>query len=296
MGRANRVLFEGAVYHVIIRGNNREYIFGNSKYKRFLLKQLKEYNEILDFELLAYVIMDNHYHFIIRTNKSTISEVMFNINNVLSKYLNRELCRTGHVFEERYTCKLVTTDSYLIWLLRYIHRNPIRAGICTQLDDYRWSSHYFYKNGINSFVKTNFILNILSKQKAAAQMQYLRLINMCGDDSDPKADEQAVQLKYNLENNHLELIKKDTPTEVPSSQCTRKSLECIFNSLGFDEKTKQLLLSRSKKISLTDYKLQFIKEALKSKYTLNEISTFLNVNSNSLSMLLSRHNISTCDL
>lgn len=295
MGRANRVVFEGAVYHVIIRGNNRDYIFGNPRYKSFLLKQLREYNKILDFELLAYVIMDNHYHFIIRTNKSSISEVMFNINNVLGKYLNRELCRTGHVFEERYTCKLVTTDSYLIWLLRYIHRNPVRAGICSKPDEYRWSSHYFYKNSINSFVKTDFILNILSPQKAAAQIQYMRLVNMCGDDSDPEVDQQAVQLNYNMQDKPLE-SKKDTPAEVPLSQYIRKSLECIFNSSGFDETTKQLLLSGTKKSSLTDYKLQFIKEALKAKYTLKEISDFLNVNSNSLSMLLSRHSISTCDL
>jgi REP element-mobilizing transposase RayT len=298
MSRANRnsIIFEGAVYHVIIRGNNREYIFGNPKYKSFLLKQLTEYNKILDFELLAYVIMDNHYHFIIRTNKTSISEVMFNINNVLGKYLNRKLCRTGHVFEERYTCKLVTTDAYLIWLLRYIHRNPLRAGICTNLDEYRWSSHYFYKNGINSFVKTYFILNMLSPQKATAQMQYLRLIHMCGDDSDPELDQQAMQQKYNFQDNPLEPIKENTSAQVPLIQHIRKSLEYILKSQDLDEETEQLLLSGTKKSSLTDYKLQFIKEALKAKYTLKEISTFLNVNRNSISMLLSRHNISTCDL
>jgi len=296
MGRANRVIFQGAIYHVIIRGNNREYIFNLPKHKSFILKQLKEYNKVLDFELLAYVIMDNHYHFLIKTNKASISEVMFNINNVIGKYLSRELNWTGHIFEKRYTCKLVTTNTYLIWLLRYIHRNPIRAGICTKLDDYRWSSHYFYKKGFNFFVKTDFILNILSPIKAAAQMQYLELVNFQGDDSNTAADQQAIKLKYNLKDYPLEPININTPAEVSLIQNPRKSLESIFSSLALEEEMKKMILAGSKKTSLTNYKLYFIKEALRDKYTLKEISTFLNVNSNSLSMLLSRHKIAICEL
>ncbi|MDF2675180.1 MAG: transposase, partial [Clostridiales bacterium] len=110
MTRKNRDIFEGAIYHVYQRGNNREHILENSNYKTFLLKQIKEYNKIFDFQLLAYVIMNNHYHLLIKTNKSPISDIMFNINNVLGKYLNRELNRTGHVFEGRYNSKLVDTD------------------------------------------------------------------------------------------------------------------------------------------------------------------------------------------
>lgn len=161
MAREKRIVCEGSIFHIISRGNNREYILSNPKHKSFLLKQIKEYNVVFDFELLAYVIMDNHYHLLIKTNKTPISEIMFNINNVLSKYLTRELDKKGHVLEKRFTSKLVTTDTYIIWLLRYIHRNPIRAHICNDIDDYRWSSHYFYKRGYNSFVNTNFILNIL---------------------------------------------------------------------------------------------------------------------------------------
>lgn len=296
MGRPPRIIFEGAVYHIIMRGNNREFILNSGRHKAFLLKQLEEYNKVLDFELLAYVIMDNHYHFIIKANKTPISEVMFFINNVLSKYLGRELNRTGHIFEKRYTCKLISTDSYLIWLLRYIHRNPIRAGICTNLDDYRWSSHYFYKRGYDSLVKTSLILGMLSPSKAAAQMQYLDLVNMHGDDCNPTADQQLMQLRYNFKDKALRPIIKDAPEAKAPVQNMRRSLEDIFNSLGLDEETKRLLLFWSKKASLTDYKLQFVKEALKNKYTLKEIGIFLNIRSNSLSMLLSRHNISICDM
>lgn len=66
MSRSSRVVFEGAIYHIYQRGNNKEYIFENPKHKNFLIKQIKEYNKKFDFELLAYVIIDNHYHLLIK--------------------------------------------------------------------------------------------------------------------------------------------------------------------------------------------------------------------------------------
>ncbi|WP_139902667.1 transposase [Clostridium thermarum] len=296
MARAKRVIYEGAIYHVILRGNNRYHIFNNQKHKSFLIKQLKDYNEILDFELLAYVIMDNHYHFLIRTNKNSISEVMFYINNALGKYLSRELNRTGHNFDNRYTCKLVTSEIYLIWLLRYVHRNPVRAGICSNIDAYRWSSHYYYKRGISSFVKTDLILSLLGSKRDYAIRQYHTLVTFAGDDVNHQLDLEALKNKYNFNDVNLGQITKDAPTEAPLTQCTRKSLDDIFRSLNLDYELEQLLLSGSKKPSLTNYKLNFIKEALKHKYTLKEISAFLNVKSNSLSMLLSRHKVSRYEM
>lgn len=296
MGRAKRIIFEGAIYHVIMRGNNKDFVFDNPKHKSFILKQLIEYNKILDFELLAYVIMSNHYHFLIRTNKTSISEVMFYINNVLGKYLGRELNRTGHIFEKRYTCKLVTSEAYLIWLLRYVHRNPVRAGICTNIDEYRWSSHYYYMRGINSFIKTDVILSLLSPKLEYAIRRYHNLVTFNGDDVNHQLDLESMKHKYNLNDAALGQIIKDASLETPLIHSIRKSLEDIFSSLGLECEIEQLLLSGSKKPSLTNHKLNFIKEALKNKYTLKEISAFLNVNSNSLSMLLSRHKISTCEL
>jgi putative transposase len=162
--------------------------------------------------------------------------------------------------------------------------------------EYRWSSHYFYKQGLTSFVKVDFILNTLSPRTAASRMQYLDLVNFNGDDSNPEIDLQAMQLKYNFKDTALESITKGTPTEVPLVQNKRKSLEIIFNSLGLEEELQQLLLSGSRKTSLTNYKIHFIKEALSNKYILKEISAFLNVNNNSFSMLLSRHKISICEV
>ncbi|WP_337961230.1 transposase [Caloramator sp. mosi_1] len=141
-------------------------------FKRFIIKQLKEYNKKFDYELLGYVIMDNHYHLLMRTHKDTISTIMFNLNNVVAKFLNTALDRTGHALEKRYHCNLIDSESQLYATLRYIHRNPIRAHICDSIDEYLWSSHWFYKRGINSFINVDFILDMLSEDRKN-QLKYI---------------------------------------------------------------------------------------------------------------------------
>lgn len=287
MPRNNRIVFEGAVYHITQRGNNKEYIFRENKHKSFLLKQIKEYNKKFDFQLLAYAIMDNHYHFLIKTNKTPITEIMFYINNVVGKYLNRELHRTGHVFENRYFCSLVDTDAYLIWLLRYIHRNPVRAHICSKVDDYKWSSHYFYKNGINTFVNTDFSLKIISSDKRLAINEYLELVNREENQDNSKSDYENIKHLFNLQEkplfyNQEETINTDT-----------KSLEEILYSLPFDPQIKELIISGSKKHCLTQCKIEFVKAALLNKYTLKEISQFMKISIQGISNFLSYHNINT---
>jgi len=283
--KRKKIICEGAIYHVTSRGNNRDFILSDPKHKAFLLKQIKEYKMKFDFELLAYIIMDNHYHLLIKTNKTPISEIMFNINNALGKYLVRELNRKGHVLEKRYTCKIVATDTYIVWLLRYIHRNPIRANICNNLDDYRWSSHYCYKRGYNSFINTSYILNILSPEKTAAQKLYLELVNWRGNETDKNSDMNEVKLKYHLKDAPLCIERAETSMV----QKQRKSLDDIFESLDLKPDLKMLITSRSKKRSITDYKIKFIAEALNNKYTCKEIASYLNISRSSVSMLLSRH-------
>ena len=88
MGRKPRVEYYGAIYHIIQRGNNKKPIFKDERHKNFLLKILSETKEIYDFKIFAYVIMDNHYHFLIRTFNIPISKIMHLINTRYGKYYN----------------------------------------------------------------------------------------------------------------------------------------------------------------------------------------------------------------
>lgn len=172
MARKPRVHYAGAIYHVIARGNNREIIFldpyDKQKYLEFVVRYKKRYN----YEILAYVLMDNHLHILIRVDQTPLSKVMQGIQQCYTQYFNRKYEHIGHVFQQRYKAFLCDNDRYLAALVVYIHQNPIRARLLEGLD-YPWSSHKEYVAGNSLLVDIDFILNILHLNRSYAFRQYL---------------------------------------------------------------------------------------------------------------------------
>ncbi len=140
MGRKPRVEFKGAIYHVIKRGNNREYIFRGEADKESLLAYLQHANKENVYNLLGYVIMDNHYHLIIQTKEKPLQKIMQQVNNAYSKNYNKRYKRTDHVFGGRYKALLVKDDKYLLSLLRYVHQNPLRIHVVPDTNISRYTS------------------------------------------------------------------------------------------------------------------------------------------------------------
>lgn len=279
LSRKPRIEFNGAIYHVFQRGNNRENIFNEPIEKGYFIKQIIEYMDAYEFELLAYVIMDNHYHLILRTKEVALNKIMHGINNVYSKFYNHRHERTGHVFEERYSSKLVEDDAYLIWLLRYIHRNPVRAHICENVSKYKWSSDFFYRKGINVFVNIDFILNIFSRNRFKAMKIYFELMESPEDSQ--ACDYQSLKLRFPQDS-----LKGDMAEYAKNGVSKRLTLEEILNNLNLDEEKYNLIKSGSRKRHITDMKVLFIKEALKYKYTHKEIGEFINISQTAVTKLL----------
>lgn len=279
MSRKPRIEFNGAIYHVFQRGNNREDIFDDPAEKGYFIKQIKEYMVAYEFEIFAYVIMDNHYHLILKTKEAALSKIMHSINNVYSKFYNRRHERTGHVFGERYNGKMVEDDAYLIWLLRYIHRNPVKAHICYSTDEYKWSSDFFYRNGIKAFVNIDFILRILSNNRVNAMKTYFQLMN--GHEDNQDYEYEGIKLRFtenSLESNTYECTGNNVPKRI--------TLEEILNSLNLDEENYNLIKFGSRKRNIIDMKILFIKEALKYKYTYKEIGGFIRISQSAVTKLL----------
>ena len=144
MARALRIEFAGAFYHVTSRGNERKPIYRDAADR---LRKLAIIADIVDrFHLLlhAYVLMDNHYHLLIETLDANLARAMRALNGDYAKQFNRVHRRVGHLFQGRYKAILVDRDSYLVELSRYIHLNPVRAGIVERAEQYRWSSAQAY--------------------------------------------------------------------------------------------------------------------------------------------------------
>jgi len=262
MGRKPRVEFEVAVYHVIKRGNNRDYIFRSREDKEEFLKCLETANEEDVFSLLGYVIMDNHYHLIIETKERPLNKIMQKVNNSYSKNYNKRHNRTDHVFGGRYKSILVNDDKYLLTLLRYVHANPVRAKILHNIADYGWSSDQFYRNNIKKQVHIDKILKMFSENRTVALVEYKNLMEQKEEIIKPKDFYEAGAVIGEEEQ------KSDNP--LGSSQYN-ETLDQILRRVVTNEEAFQLIKSGSRQRFLSDDKISYVKAAVEQGYTFKEI-------------------------
>jgi putative transposase len=144
MARQWRISFPGALYHVMSRGNGRQDIFLSDADRHMFLALLEELSERFNVDIYAYVLMDNHYHLLLKTVEANISRAMQWLGTAYTRKFNLAHHTSGHLFQGRYKSIIVENDAYLLRLSCYIHRNPLRAGIVDRLADYRWSSYHYY--------------------------------------------------------------------------------------------------------------------------------------------------------
>ncbi len=166
----------GCVYHVTARGNERRPIFRETRDREDYLARLATYRERFGFALLAFCLMDNHVHLAVERGETPLSTIMHALQSSYSQSFNRRHARVGHLFQGRYRAFLVQTDLYLAALLRYIHLNPVRAGIVRRAAAYRWSSDRFYRAGTGpAWVDVGRGLRLLGRQPDTAE-PYRRLM------------------------------------------------------------------------------------------------------------------------
>ena len=147
MARAWRIEYDGALYHVLSRGNQRQAIFVDDEDRRLFLERLSEIAARFEVECFAYVLMSNHYHLLLRTRRANLSKAMQWLGVAYSSRFNLKNHCSGHLFQGRFKSMLVENDAYLLQLSYYIHRNPLRAGMVKRLADYPWSSYLVYAYG-----------------------------------------------------------------------------------------------------------------------------------------------------
>ncbi len=141
MARPLRIEYEGAWYHVMNRGAGRRQVFKTDSQRRRFLSLLGETADRFNAEWHAYCLMGNHYHLMVRTPEGNLQRIMRHVNGVYTQYFNRGEGRDGTLFRGRYRAMVVDADAYWLELSRYIHRNPLEAGIVTDLAAYPWSSY-----------------------------------------------------------------------------------------------------------------------------------------------------------
>lgn len=172
MARPLRIEYEGALYHVTARGNERGKIFFTKtdyrKFKEYLADAQTKYGFIIH----CYVLMTNHYHILIETPEKNLSKIMHHLNSSYTTYINIKRKRSGHLFQGRYKAILVDRDSYLLELSRYMHLNPVRAKIVERPEEYPYSSYDAYVSGNDELVTVAPVLLTLSPNTVEAREKY----------------------------------------------------------------------------------------------------------------------------
>ena len=178
MGRQLRIEYPGAYYHVTSRGNERRDVFKSQKDREQFISYLESAVVRYGAVIHAYCLMSTHFHILIETPSGNLSQIMQHINGAYTIYFNTKRKRSGHLFQGRYKAILIEADEYAAELSRYIHLNPVRAGMVTKPEEYPWSSYRDYVGERKSpgWLKTGFILGYFGNKASDSEGKYRKFV------------------------------------------------------------------------------------------------------------------------
>ena len=185
MTRPLRIQYPDAWYHVMNRGRHQDALFLDSMDYSMFIDLLREAGTIWKIKIAAYCLMTNHYHLLMQTPQANLDRCMRHINGIDTQRFNRRYKMDGQLFRGRYKAILVDADNYLLELVRYIHRNPVRAGIARKPGEYRWSSYRGYLSDSDNWKWLNkeFVLEMLDDNKSRQRKAFLYFMSQ-GDSED----------------------------------------------------------------------------------------------------------------
>ena len=180
MSRPLRIEYPNAWHHVMNRARRGHDLFVNKEDYNDFLGLLQETAEMFNIKISAYCLMPSHYHLLIQTPEMNLARCMRHLNGVFTQRYNIRHGCDGTLFRGRYKSILVEEDNYLLQLIRYIHRNPVRAGIVEKLDLFQWSSHKGYVSKAKkwNWLHKGFILSMLTSEKSQQIKNYKKFVSI----------------------------------------------------------------------------------------------------------------------
>jgi putative transposase len=239
MSRPLRIDYPNAWHHVMNRARRGQDLFvDKADYQQFI-DLLQEITDLLNVNVAAYCLMPTHYHLMLQTPDANLPRCMRHLNGVYTQRYNVSHSCDGTLFRGRYKSILVDADNYVLQLVRYIHRNPLKAGLVKRLDQYVWSSHkgYLSKAKKWNWIYKHFVLDMLTTQinsqiqiykQFMAQEQDENLVRVLDGKNPPSVlgSEKFISWIKDL------FFKKKKDKEVPASKELAPDLDTIISEVS----------------------------------------------------------------
>ena len=164
MARIARKKSESGIYHIMLRGINRQQIFEDDEDRQRFLETLENYKSLCGYKIYAYCLMGNHIHILLKEGKEDLTLVLKRIAGSYVYWYNWKYHRCGHLFQDRFKSEPVEDDGYFLTVLRYIHQNPVKARISKKAEHYPYSSMREYLTSA-FLADTTFALSILPMEQ-----------------------------------------------------------------------------------------------------------------------------------
>ena len=284
MARRPRVFASGLLYHVIVRGNQRRKTFRTAEDYQAYLKRLESYQRRYGVRIFAYCLMPNHVHLLLETGSVPLFKFMQGLQQSYTQYFNLRYRKVGHLFQGRYKAIICDKDEYLLTLVRYIHLNPVRAGLVETPHRYRYSGHLTYlKEGKAKIVDTLPILNLLGGRKGYERFVFEGMTEGHNEDYYAVEDQRFLgrdgfgeDLSQQIEEQHVE--RKRTPIE--------RAVGDVAQRMGT---TIDELKSQDRRWAVTRKRAEAIAVLVREyRYKVNEVARLLGRDQANISLTLAR--------
>lgn len=257
MPRRERNDAPSTIHHVIQRGNNRNYIYEDTQDKREFLSILSTAVTKYDSVLLQYVLMDNHYHLLIRLGDQPLSIIIWYLNRTYSLYYNKRYNRTGTIYGDRYKSYIVPSSQKFFSTVRYIVRNPVKAGLSSTPAEYRYSGHASVLTSLSSIIDKAALLAYFSPDTDLALKRYRECT---------EHEKWTAQVGF--------------ATIVDHKKETTERLGCLLDQLLSERDLidhRNMVVSGAKSPLSRELRSSFINRAIADGHALKDISAFLHV-------------------
>ena len=218
MPRTARKKSETGVYHIVWRGNNTDTIFFDDEDYRVFRKVLYDEKKRSGFSLYAWCLMPNHIHILLKEGNTPIGEIFRSIGTVFVSWYNRKYYRVGHLFQGRFFSEPVEDIAYFLQVVRYIHLNPLLAGICDAPESFPYSSYDQYISR-KSFAEGKPVFGLLSRDEFIAFHQE-KIIEKCLDMEDTIKNKPNDEEVCRIISQHIGSRPPESVKDLPREQRT----------------------------------------------------------------------------